>query len=362
MKIKNLDIKPKLITTADGLRMEVVDYPALLKLDADVYLIFGMRSFGKSYGILEYVLNNWIRTGDQFAVMRTIDDDVLQSKIRKYLSGIKPWFDSQMHNEKELYVWNSEITARSLGSDKKVLHERIGSALSLSGWLKYKSENYDRVTTVIFEEFLEKKPKLSAESMLDGFLNNLSTIIRLRQNVKVFCLANTVRKKSPIFEYYGINFGKVKQGIPTLFSEDNGLKVCVYYTPNVKLDAASTKHYTVSQTRQAKMIVSGQWESGDYMTSWNGYSFPDILYIRRFRSGYGIFITDLQIYVKMCGVDYPVLITTQKIRYLIAASLTELWTFHRNIYDFLLKKIITGSVIVEAGTEAAADAIKERTF
>lgn len=362
MKINNLDIKPKQVVTQDGLTIEVVDYDALLQIDADVFLIFGMRSFGKSYGILEYVLKQWILDKSQFVVMRTIDDDILQNKIRKYLSGIKPWFDRECAYEKELYVRNSEITARSLTDDKKVIHEKIGSALSLSGWLKYKSENYDFVKTIIFEEFLEKKPKLSNDNFMDGFLNNLSTVIRLRQNVKVFCLANTVRKKNPVFDYYGIDFSKVKKGIPTLFKEDNGLRVCVYYTPDVKLNSVSTKHYTVSATKQAKMIVGGEWEATDYPDNWHGYKFPDILYIRRFRGGFGIYIIDLFLYIKMCGVDNPVLFTFRKINTTMNCRLIELWTYHKNIYDFIKAKITTNDVVLDADANSSVDLIRDKVF
>lgn len=345
--MKKIECKPLEITTRDGLKMQVVNYPALLALDADVYLIFGMRSFGKSYGILEYCLQQWVEHKRCFVMMRTIDDDITLTKARKYIAGCAASFQDMTQYEKELTVYASDFIARSFGTGKEVIREKIGSVMSLSGWLKYKGNNYDDVDTVIFEEFLERKSKLTTDAFMEGYLNNLSTVIRLRQNVKVFCLANTVKKKSPIFDYYQIDLAKIKKGEPALFSEENGLKVCVYWTPDVKLQEQSTKHYTVSGTKHARMITSGQWEESTYPEMWEGFKSIDCQRLKRFRISFRFLITDLGLYIWFPYRDEtPILITRfSSMRERIECSATTFMLYYTNYFNVLRRAIADKRII-----------------
>ncbi len=345
--MKAADCKPLEITTRDGLKMHVVNYPALLKLNADVYLIFGMRSFGKSYGILDYCLRQWVDKKECFVMMRTIDDDITLTKARKYIAGNAAAFQEMVAYEKELTVYASDIIARSFGQGREVIREKVGSVMSLSGWLKYKGNNYDDVSTIIFEEFLERKAKLTADAFMEGYLNNLSTVIRLRQGVKVFCLANTVKKKSPIFDYYGIDLTKIKKGTPALFSEENGLKVCVYWTPDVKLEQQSTKHYTVSNSKHAKMITSGQWEESDFPITWEGFSSLDCQRLRRFRASFRFHLYDIDVYIWIPNNrDTPILFTKfSGMRARVECASTTFMLYYKAYFDIVRTAIADRRVI-----------------
>lgn len=367
MKIDILKIKPLKVTNAStGQEMEVVDYPSLLALDADVYIIFGMRSFGKSYGILQHCVDKWLANGEQFAVMRSIDDDVTQNKIRGYIGTIKNYFEDKTKKEKELNVYQGAIEARSV-SGRHVFREKVGSFLSLSGWLKYKGNNYDDVTTIIFEEFLEPKQRLKPDDWLEGYLNNLSTIIRLRDNVKVFCLANTVKQKSPLFDYYHIDIKKIRKGKVTLFTEENGLRLCVYWTPDVKLDNTATKHYSVNQTKQAKMITSGQWEETEYPTEWNGYSLHGVMVsgLKRFSTMFRFYIKDLNLVVSIPGRDdTPFLIYRPRSQKSRQHSITtkELITLYPELSKAFKAAIITGRILTEPECFIDIDNFIDKTF
>lgn len=350
-------LKPLEIRTADGLKMEVVNYPELIKLDADVYLIFGMRSFGKSYGILEHCLIDWIQNKRAFVMMRTIDDDITQTKARKYIAALKNRFSELTNYEKELTVYTSDFIARSFGKGTEIIREKVGSVMSLSGWLKYKGNNYDDVGTIIFEEFLERRAKLSNDAFLEGYLNNLSTVIRLRQDVKVFCLANTVKKKSPIFDYYHIDLNRIKKGEPALFSESNGLRVCVYWTPDVDLEEQSVKHYTVSDTRQAKMITGGSWEEGSYPEEWEGFACTECMRFKRFRASFKFYLHDLGIYVWFpYKGNTPVLVT--KLSFMTAkVSCTALHfaTFYGQYLKVFRAMVLTGQIVQDGKSAEGVD-------
>lgn len=351
MKIKDTHIQPLTVNSAaDGAPMQVVDYPALLALDADVYLIFGMRTFGKSYGLLQYCVDKWFSEKAEFAYMRTIEDDVTQGKVRRYAATIGGYFAEKANYEKELTAYGGAIMSREIGEKGAIVREPVGYALSLSGWGKYKGTNYDKVQTVIFEEFLEPKQRLKPEDFLEGFLNNLSTIIRLREGVKVFCLANTVKQKSPIFSYYKIDLRRVKKGKVSLFEEDNGLRVCVYYTPDVKLDQKATKHYNVQQTKAAKMITTGSWQETEYPILWEGKTLEDIQRsgYRRFRSVFHFYLRDIDLVVSCpAGDNLPLILCRPRSMKMRQHSLTcrEFLTFCPRIASYVQGKIETGNII-----------------
>lgn len=367
MKIKTTEIKPLTVrSAADGAEMQVVNYPALLALDADVYLIFGMRSFGKSYGILEYCIDQWFSDRAEFAYMRTIEDDVTQGKVRSYAATISRHFAERAEFEKELTAYGGAIMAREVGEKGKILREPVGYALSLSGWSKYKGTNYDNVQTVIFEEFLERRARLKEEEFLEGYLNNLSTIIRLRDGVKVFCLANTVKQKSPIFDYYKIDLKRVKKGKVSLFEEENGLRVCVYYTPDVKLDPTATKHYNVQQTKAAKMITSGSWQETEYPIQWEGKSLEDIQRagFRRFKSAFHFYLSDIDLVVSApAGDNLPLILCRPRSMKMRQHKLTcrEFLAFCPTVALYVRRKIETGNILTSADCFIDIDNFMDRT-
>lgn len=361
MKIDVMKIKPLTVkNAATGQEMQVVNYPALIALDADVYMIFGMRSFGKSYGILQYCMDRWIEDKAEFTVMRTIDEDVRQGRVRAYVSTIKPYFDAKMEYEKELSVLGGSIDAKSVEHGKTV-REKIGSALSLSQWLSYKGNNYDNVQTIIFEEFLERRKRLKDELFIEGYLNNLSTIIRLRNNVKVFCLANTVKQKSPIFDYYHIDIRRVKRGKVTLFSEENGLRICVYWTPEVKIDESASKHYNVNQNRQARMITGGEWEETEYPIEWHGYNLERAKELKRFRGDYSFYLTDLNLSVRLGDtllIERPKSMKAR--RHKITAQ--EIALNYPGICRYIRNAVQTKNLLTEKDCFIDIDNFMDRTF
>lgn len=362
MKNKTIDCPPLYVTATDGTQIQVVNYPTLLALDADVYLIFGMRSFGKSYGIKKYVLERWHDYGENFVMMRTLEDDIAQNKAKRYIADMLPLFNQMVEYEKELTVYSSDFIARSIGDRNQIIREKIGSVMSLSGWLKYKGNSYERTTTIIFEEFLERKAFLSNDAFMEGYLNNLSTVIRLRQNVKVFCLANTVRKKSPLFDYYHIDLHSVKKGKPALFTESNGLRVCVYWTPDIQIDQKSSKHYTVDESKQAKMITSGAWEESEYTTTWGGLSADRIQDNRRYRNAPKIYLADHDITIFTLFDGAPMLFIKGRCQYkqMFITTITDLYYSMPTWYKAIRNRILTRNVIHDGKCADVMDYIKDK--
>lgn len=64
-----------------------INIPALYSLNADVYIVFGERSAGKTYSVLKGLFDDYNATGAQFVYMRTRED---------YLTRGRAWELSQI--------------------------------------------------------------------------------------------------------------------------------------------------------------------------------------------------------------------------------------------------------------------------
>lgn len=243
----------------------IKDYP-----DAYYYLIIGERSNGKTYSALLYCLEKYFKDGEQFAYIRRFGEDIR----KKQLSNL---FSAHIENDciKSLsggkwtsvdYTGNKFRLART-GDDGSVEYseEPIGFAFDLNSMEHYKSISFPRITTVVFDEFLSRQSYLPNEFIL--FTNTLSTIIRLRKNVKIFMLGNTVNKYCPYFGEMGLTHIKEqKQGTVDVYNySDTGLQVVVEYCDAAgKHGGKDSDVYFAFDNPQLQMITSGSWEIAVY--------------------------------------------------------------------------------------------------
>lgn len=241
------------------------DYP-----DAYYYMVIGERSNGKTYSALDHCLEQYFTKGEQFAYIRRFGEDIR----KKQLSNL---FAAHIENGRihELskgewssvdYTGNKFRLART-GEDGTVEYseEFIGYAFDLNSMEHYKSISFPKITTVVFDEFLSRQSYLPNEFML--FTNSLSTIIRLRKNVKIFMLGNTVNKYCPYFGEMGLTHIKEqKQGTTDVYNySDTGLQVVVEYcASSSKRGGKESDVYFAFDNPQLQMITSGSWEIAIY--------------------------------------------------------------------------------------------------
>ena len=62
-------------------------YPILSK-DAQYNVIFGERSNGKTYGTLEYCIDQYFKDGSEFAYIRRWDEDLVGKKGESLFNGL----------------------------------------------------------------------------------------------------------------------------------------------------------------------------------------------------------------------------------------------------------------------------------
>lgn len=141
-----------------------------------------------------------------------------------------------------------------------------------------KSSSYPNVTTIVFDEFLTRRIYLPDEFML--YMNLLSTIIRQRDNVKVFMLGNTVNKFCPYFQEMGLkNVGVMEQGTIDIYRfGEHGATVAVEYCDTIVKQKASNKYFCFDN-QNLQMITGGKWELAVYPHLPCKYKPKDVLFV-----------------------------------------------------------------------------------
>lgn len=256
----------------------------ILNKKADYNIIFGERSNGKTYAALLYGLKRFVATGEQFAYIRRWRED-LRGKRAENL------FSNHVANGAIEEITNGECNAifylsgkwylAKYDADKKKYYPQntpFCYGFCLSEQEHEKSSSYPNVTTIIFDEFLTRRYYLPDEFML--FMNLLSTIIRQRDNVKVFMLGNTINKYCPYFSEMGLKqVTNMEQGTIDIYKfGQGGAVVAVEYCSTIVKQKASNKYFCFDN-QNLQMITGGKWELAAYPHLPTKYTPKDVLFV-----------------------------------------------------------------------------------
>jgi hypothetical protein len=249
------------------------DIHKILKLypDAHYYVVFGERSNGKTYGALEDCLKEYFESSEknQFAYLRRWDTEIKKKSMSELFSSIesngvifklsKGKYNTIVFKTGKFYLATRE------NDDLKVSDFSCGFAFALNNMEHDKSVSYPNITRVIFDEFISRMGYLADEFVT--FTNVLSTIIRQRNNVKIFMLGNTVNKYCPYFGEMGLKHIKeMKPGTIDLYTYGEAdLRVAVEYcTPTGANGGKASDVYFSFDNPKLNMITSGIWEINIY--------------------------------------------------------------------------------------------------
>lgn len=259
-------------------RKTMKEYP-----DAQYYLFIGERSNGKTYSALDYALDNFFATGEQFAYIRRFNEDIKPKNLTNLFSahvqnGVLEKYSSG--NWIGMDYGSGRFVPYKLDLDEKVVKAPApaGFAFDLSGMEHYKSISFPNITTIIFDEFLSRQGYLNNEFIL--FMNCISTIVRHRDNVKILMLGNTVNKYCPYFAEMGLkHIGEQKQGTVDMYTyADSDLKVIVEYcSATAKKGGKSSDTYFAFDNPELKMITTGTWEIAIYPHLETKYRSKDVI-------------------------------------------------------------------------------------
>lgn len=241
------------------------------KKGATYNVVFGERSNGKTYALLNKAIINFIKTGEQFAYVRRWKEDITGRRAQRLFSGIndnnvvskltKGAYTGVHYWAGKFYLCTYDENGKTIYNDSDIL----GFTFSLSDGEHDKSTSFPNVTLIMFDEFLTNRLYLVDEFVL--FMNTVSTIVRRRENVKIYMLGNTVNKFCPYFNEMGLSkVASMAQGSIDLYKYGTSkLTVAVEYCATIK-DSTSkgTNKYFAFDNPKLEMITGGAWELSIY--------------------------------------------------------------------------------------------------
>ncbi len=245
-------------------------------------IIFGERSKGKTTAILEYCLKQYQEHHEQSAYIRRWDTDMIGKRGQQLFTSIVSrnrikeitrgeWTDVHYFASK-WYLCRYDDNGKREADETPFMY-----GFSLNSMEHDKSISFPNVTTVFFDEFLTRTTYLVDEFVI--FCNVLSTIIRHRDNVKVFMAGNTINKYCPYFTEMGLtNVKKMQPGTIDIYSYgDSGLTVAVEYTEPDK-NGKSSDLYFAFKNPKLSMITGGNWELALYPHCPAKYAPEDVVF------------------------------------------------------------------------------------
>jgi hypothetical protein len=158
-------------------------------------MIVGMRNAGKTYGCKEWAIKDFKKTGKQFIYLRRYKEELRGKKREQFWNDIREQFP------------DDDLTVK--GNVFLINDKEAGQFMPLSTAQTVKSVPFPNVNKIIFDEFIIDKGcyhYLPDEVTL--FLEFLETIIRTRNDVKVFLLANAITIHNPYFLYWDVKVPK----------------------------------------------------------------------------------------------------------------------------------------------------------
>lgn len=239
--------------------------------NAQYYVIWGERSNGKTFAVCEHAIDKYLATGEQMAVIRRLDenfkgkygssmfDNFLYNQIRGNIieSKTKGKYNSIKYVSRKWYFVKRDEEGTITESDP----EPFAFAFALAQEEKYKSLAFPKITTILNDEFIS----MSGGYLTDEFLyftSILSTIIRNRDNVKIFLCANAIPSYNPYIIEMGLTrFKKMEAGKIDLYHYGNSkLIVAVEHTGTaLQTKGKKSDHYFAFDNPALKMITTGDF-------------------------------------------------------------------------------------------------------
>ena len=246
----------------------------ILKCNALYNVIVSGRSDGKTFACLEHILKEHCESEyvNQGAIIRRWQDDFTGKRGQQMWSaivanGLVAKYSNGRWNRIKYYA--SKWYLCNFDEEKQVITEQAEEpfcyAFAITAQEHDKSTAYPNITNILFDEFITRGGYLPDEFVL--FCNVLSTIIRERDNVRIFMCGNTINKYCPYFAEMGLqHVEKMEQGTIDVYEygKDSGLKVAVEFPDIHKIFKKKSNKYFAFDNPKLQMITGGIWELDIY--------------------------------------------------------------------------------------------------
>ena len=237
----------------------------LLGKGADINVIWGQRSNGKTYSYLKHALETYESSKRTFVYVRRWAEDITVKNMAKLMA---PLPISQIFGDGfTIKFWRGAFTLK----DERELEDEadrepdqiLGWAIALNQVAHTKSQTFTGAKIVMLDEFLQLKTERVLKDEFDAWEQTLSTVLRTTQDAEIYIIGNSVCKYTPYFTPYGIDPNSMKQGEIKVIELPNEkgepTRVCAEWCKyNPKIGERTSKY-----VRGSKMARTGEWEIQD---------------------------------------------------------------------------------------------------
>lgn len=231
----------------------------ILQHKSSYYVIIGERSNGKTYSVKSHMLKKQRGGGGKFLYLRRKHKYITRQKMYKLFNDMEDLcvdiYDStiQYKNDIGFYVETDS------GIDV------LGYCTSIEDAMDFKGVPFNDVTTIFFDEFMDYT---YFEDEIRRFLNIISTVVRNRENLEIFMVANTISRYCPYFELLRVEVQKLQQGKIHILNHKGGVSVAVEYCKSLSINSGSKKekkhkYLGFDDNENVKMILYGEFEQKD---------------------------------------------------------------------------------------------------
>lgn len=247
-------------------------------------MVIGERSNGKTFAGLELIVENWYTKREQGAYIRRWKEDFRGKRGQQLCEGLETtnkiaeitkgeWTHVKYFSGRWFLCKRDDDTDTMVTEDQPFMF-----GFSLSDMEHDKSTSYTMVTTIIFDEFLTRSYYLPDEFVI--FMNVLSTIIRHRNNVRIFMFANTVNKYAPYFKEMGLkHIPEMKPGKIDIYTYGaSELRVAVELTASKNKKGKKSDAYFAFDNPSLNMITGGAWEIDMYPHAPRKFKYSEIVF------------------------------------------------------------------------------------
>ena len=201
-----------------------LNFDKILSYGSFITFVLAERGVGKSYSAKKYIINHYKKTGKQTVYLRRYNKELQEALMKKsipiFFDQIKDEFpNDKLTNNKELLYYNKEV---------------CGYAVPLSTSNILKSSTFEKVDTIIYDEFIiDKGTYHYLQNEITAFFEIIETIFRLR-NGRVLLLGNPISITNPYF--LELNLSLPYNSEYKIFKKDDkgNPLLTVYYGKNLK--------------------------------------------------------------------------------------------------------------------------------
>ncbi|MFQ7061111.1 MAG: phage DNA encapsidation protein [Eubacterium sp.] len=211
----------------------------LNSLKAIYYFLIGGRNGRKSTKIQLLIIDNYIKRGKKFILLRRkTDETVTENWFTPYVQNVlKEKYKKEIIFKKTIKKgerYTGYFIIQNLdGSSREI----IGKLMFLSMEQKYKSnedESFKDFDSVVFEEFIANSDKDYLYNEPQKLVNLISTVFRDRE-AKIYLIGNTLdgQETNPYFRFFELDDLELNVNNYYLLENEFKIKIALLYVANV---------------------------------------------------------------------------------------------------------------------------------